>query len=109
MHGNIRILQVPVDYLTYLKTTYYEWLERFSKFGYPRLKDKEKSKPRMPNKTKPDIELIIYNYITCYPTHEPRRISNELKSRGITISESGIYNVLKRKRLNHRLGRLFYA
>jgi len=51
----------------------------------------------MPNKIRPDIELIIYNYIRDYPTHGPRRISNELKAEGITISETGIYNVLKRK------------
>ena len=46
------------------RTTYYEWLMRFNKFGYLGLKDRERSKPRMSNKTKPDIELIIYNYIT---------------------------------------------
>ena len=38
-----------------------------------------------------------------------RRISNELKAQGITISETGIYNVLRRGGLNHRLDRLFYA
>jgi transposase InsO family protein len=77
--------------------------------GYLGLKDKERSRPRMPNKIRPDIELIIYNYIGDYPTHGPRRISNELKAEGITISESGIYNVLRRGGLNHRLDRLFYA
>lgn len=60
---------VSVDYLTCPKTTYYEWLGRFSKFTYVGLKDKEKSKPRMPNNIKLDIELIIYNYITNYLTH----------------------------------------
>lgn len=91
------------------RTTYYEWLRRFSKSGYLGLLDRQRSKPRMPNKIRPDIELIIYNYIRDYPTHGPRRIANELKIQGITISETGIYNVLKRKGLNHRLDRLFYA
>jgi len=77
--------------------------------GYLGLKDKERSRPRMPNKIRTDVELIIYNYIRDYPTHGPRRISNELKAQGIIISETGIYNVLRRGGLNHRLYRLFYA
>ena len=53
--------------------------------------------------------MIIYNYIVNYPTHGPGRIANELTIESLIISPSGIYNVLKRKRLNHRLDRLFYA
>ena len=63
----------------------------------------------MPNQIKPDKEQIIYSYIMNYPTHGPGRIANELKEQGIIISPAGVYNVLKRKRLNHRLDRLFYA
>ena len=62
----------------------------------------------MPNQIKPDKEKIILNYIIEYPTHGPRRIANELNQQDITIIEAGIYNVLRRK-LNHRLDRLFYA
>jgi len=91
------------------RTIYYGWLKRFIRFGYPGLQDKVKRKPKMPNQIKPDKEQIILNYIINYPTHGPRRIANELKQQGITISETGIYKVLKRKNLNHRLFRLFYA
>jgi len=91
------------------RTTFYEWQMRFEKFGYLGLKDKQRSKPRMPNQIKPEYETIIYNYIRDYPTHGPRRISNELKAQGVTISETGVYNVLKRKGLNHRIDRLFYV
>ena len=91
------------------RTTYYVWLRRFSQLGYPGLLNPKRSKPKMPNQIKPDKEQIIYNYIVNYPTHGPRRISNELKAQGITISETGIYNVLRRCGLNHRLDRLFYA
>jgi hypothetical protein len=63
----------------------------------------------MPNQIKPDKEKIILNYIIEYPTHGPRRIANELRQQGITISEAGIYKVLRRRKLNHRLDRLFYA
>jgi transposase InsO family protein len=62
----------------------------------------------MPNSIKPDKEKIILNYIIEYPTHGPKRIANELRQQG-NISETGIYHVLCRKQLNHRLDRLFYA
>ncbi len=63
----------------------------------------------MPNQIKKDKEKIILNYVIEYPTHGPRRIANELRQQGNKISETGIYNVLCRKQLNHRLNRLFYA
>ena len=91
------------------RTVYYKWLKRFGKLGYLGLQDKKKAKPKMPNQIKPDKEQIILNYIIEYPTHGPRRIANELRQQDITISETGIYNVLCRKQLNHRLDRLFYA
>ena len=91
------------------RTTYYAWLRRFSQLGYLGLRDQERSQPKMPNQIKPEYETIIYNYIIDYPTHGPRRIANELKAQGITISETGVYHVLKRRGLNHRLDRLFYA
>ena len=63
----------------------------------------------MPNQIKPDKEQIILNYILNYPTHEPKRIVNELKQQGVAISYTGVYNVLRRKSLNRGLDRLFYA
>jgi len=91
------------------RTVYYKWLKRFNRLGYPGLLNRKRSKPKMPNQIKPDKEQIIYNYIVNYPTHGPGRIANELAIGGLIISPSGIYNVLKRKGLNHRLVRLFYA
>ena len=91
------------------RSVYYKWLKRFNKLGYLGLQDKKKAKPKMPNRIKPDKEQIILNYIINYPTHGPRRIANELRQQKMTISETGIYHVLCRKQLNHRLDRLFYA
>ena len=91
------------------RTVYYKWLKRFNKSGYSGLINKQKSKPKMPNQIKPEYEMIIYNYIINYPTQGPARIANELALQGITISPSGIYNVLLRKGLNRRIDRLFYA
>ena len=63
----------------------------------------------MPNQIKPDKEQVILNYIIEYPTHGPKRIANELKQQGMKISDTGVYQVLYRKQLNHRLDRLFYT
>ena len=79
------------------RTIYYEWLKRFNKLGYLGLQDKKKAKPKMPNQIKKDKEQIILNDIIDYPTHGPRRISNELRQQGNKISETGIYHVLCRK------------
>jgi len=90
-------------------TVYYKWLKRFSKLGYLGLLDKKKRIPQMPNRIKPDKEEIILGYIIDYPTHGPRRITNKLRQQSIIISEAGVYNFLRRRQLNLRLDRLFYA
>ena len=91
------------------RTVYYKCLKSFSKLGYLGLQDKVKRKPKMPNQIKPNKEQIILSYIIAYPTHGPKRIANELRQQGMTISDTGVYHVLRRKSLNRRLGRLFYA
>jgi hypothetical protein len=63
----------------------------------------------MSNQIKKDKEKIILNYIIEYPTHGPKRIANELRQQGMTISDTGVYHVLRKKSLNRRLDRLFYA
>jgi transposase InsO family protein len=105
-HNNITY---TCQVLNVSRTIYYKWLKRFSQLGYLGLQDKKKTKLRMPNQIKPDKEQIILNYIIAYPTHGPRRIANELNQQEIKISETGVYNVLRRKSLNHRLARLFYT
>jgi transposase InsO family protein len=91
------------------RTVYYAWLKRFIKLGYLGLVDKVKRRPKMPNQIKKDKEQIILNYIIKYPTHGPKRIANELRQQNIAISDTGVYKVLRRKSLNRRLDRLFYA
>jgi len=109
MHIKTRTLPSTCKAFNLSRTIYYEWLRRFNKFGYLGLADRERSKPKMPNQIKPEYEAIIYNYITDYPTHGPRRIAYELAQQGMIINETGVYHLLKRANLNHRLDRLFYA
>jgi hypothetical protein len=56
----------------------------------------------MPNQIKPYKEKIILNYIIEYiieySTHGPKRIANELNQQKIIISDTGVYNLLCRKK-----------
>jgi len=85
------------------RTVYYKWLKRFNKLGYLGLQDKEKSKFQMPNRVKPNKEKIILNYIIDYPTHKPKRITNELSQKEMKISETGVCNALRKVRKSYRI------
>ncbi len=54
---------------------------------------------------------MTYAVDTWRKNHSRRykRIANELSQQEIKTGETGVYNVLRRKSLNRRLGRLFYA
>lgn len=62
----------------------------------------------MPNKIRPDKEKAILDYVVMYPGHGPERIANELKCKGIKISDCGVYNILKRHGLNRKLARILF-
>ena len=85
------------------RTIYYKWLKRFNKLGYLGLPDKKKVIPKKPNQIKKDKEQIILNYIINCFTHGPRRIANKLKQQEVVISDTGVYNILRRKSLNYHL------
>lgn len=91
------------------RTTYYNWERAYRKHGMKGLKAKEPRKPKMPNKVGAGVEREILAYIEKYPADGPKRIYYELKSQGISVGESGIYNVLRRNQLSKRTQREAYA
>lgn len=91
------------------RTTYYNWKRLYEKFGMAGLKTKEPKKPEMPNKISKSLENEILSYVERYPDDGPKRIYYELKSEGINIGESGIYNVLKRHNLTKKSQRKEYS
>ena len=52
------------------------------------------------NKLSEEIEEQILNFVKEYSAYGPERIEAGLKSTGISVGHTGIYNVLKRKNLN---------
>ena len=91
------------------RTTFYNWETAYQRFGIAGLENKVPKKPKMPNKISKAIEHEILKYVIKYPGDGPRRIYYELKSEGIDVGETGIYNVLKRNNLTRKKQRVEYS
>ncbi|SCY76340.1 helix-turn-helix domain-containing protein [Alkaliphilus peptidifermentans] len=91
------------------RTTFYNWYRAYQKYGMTGLKNKEPQKPKMPNKVSKSVEHEILAYVESCPADGPKRIYYELKSEGLSIGESGIYNVLKRHNLSRKAQRVIYS
>lgn len=82
------------------RTIYYRWLKRFQISGIDGLKNIERNSPKMPNKVPKYIEKEIIKIVKNNPMLGPKRIFSKMHEDGFWIGESGIYNVLKRNKLN---------
>jgi len=88
------------------RTWFYKWKKRRDKYGDEGLRVKTRTKPKMPNCVSKETEAEILRFCFQYPTYGPERIEGELKSAGISIGHTGIYNVLKKKGINTAKSRL---
>lgn len=91
------------------RTIFYRWYRDFKKYGMDGLKSKERKDPNMPNRVNSDTERIILEQVIICPQDGPKRIYYELKSQGINVGETGIYNVLKRNRLSRKEERIAFS
>ncbi|SFI27493.1 Transposase [Tindallia magadiensis] len=91
------------------RTIYYRWMKAYEKEGMKGLEGKERKPPVMKNKIGKQWEEEILEYVLLYPEDGPKRIFYEMKSRGMEISESGIYKVLLRKNLTRKVQRRNFA
>ena len=91
------------------RTTFYNWQNAYQKYGITGLENKERKKPKMPNRVSKVVEREILAYISRYPEDGPRRIYYELKAEGIDVGETGIFNVLKRYELTRKQQRIEYS
>lgn len=91
------------------RTIYYRWYNQYLKYGLDGLQEKTREKPNMPNKVSKEVEGLILKHVLKHPEDGPKRIYYELKSKGIEVGETGIYNVLKRNNLNCKEQRKAYV
>ena len=90
------------------RTIYYRWLKRYQTLGYDGLADVKKNFVPV-NKTLPAVEKSVLNLIKSYPSYGPRAIKYLLEEIGFDISESAVFNVMKRHNLTNRDSRMRFA
>lgn len=90
------------------RTVYYRWLKRYQSMGIDGL-DTIKKNFVPTNKTSPNTEIVILDLIKNYPNYGPKGIKYLLDEMGYDISESAVYNIMKRNNLNHKENRVRFA
>jgi len=87
------------------RTIYYRWLKRYKSLGIDGLNDVKKDFIPL-NKTNPEIEKAIMNLIMIYPNYGPTTLNYLLQELGYNISESAVFNILKRHQLTNKWNRI---
>jgi len=90
------------------RTLYYRWLKRYKTHGIKGLDHVEKNFTPV-NKTKPEVVSTALNLIKKHPNYGPREIKYLLEEIGYNISESAVYNVMKRNNLTTRANRVKFS
>ncbi len=89
------------------RTLYYRWLNRYKTHGIEGLDTIRKSPPI--NKTPSNIEESVLLLIKSYPSYGPREINYMLEEIGHKISESAVYNIMRRHNLSTKDKRISFA
>ena len=74
--------------------------------GLEGLLEKSRRVPRIANRLSPEIEKMILDYSLEFPTQGQRRVSNELKAKGIMVSDGGVRGIWLRHNLLRKSDRL---
>lgn len=90
------------------RTLYYRWLKRYKSHGIKGLDVVEKHFVPV-NKTPTEITSTCLNLIKNTPLLGPREIKYKLEDIGYHISESAVFNIMKRHQLTTRASRLKFS
>jgi transposase-like protein len=90
------------------RTIYYKWLKRYQTYGIDGLEDIKKDFTPV-NKTSKEIEESLFSLVKTYPTYGPRALKYLLEELDHDISESAVYNILKRHKLTNKKSRLRFS
>ena len=85
---------------------YYDIKSAINEDGIEGLLEKSRKAPRIANRLSPEIEKMVLEYSLEYPTHGQVRVANELKSKGIQISDGGVRGIWGRHDLLRKPARL---
>lgn len=90
------------------RTLYYRWLKRYKANGIDGLAPLKKNFVPS-NKTDKQVEGAILNLIKKYPAYGPKAIKYLFQDMGYKISESAIYNIMKRNNLSTKENRFIFS
>lgn len=85
---------------------YYDIKTAIQEDGLEGLLEKSRRAPRIGNRVSPETERMILEYSLEFPTQGQKRVANELKSKGINVSDGGVRSVWLRHNLAQKKGRL---
>lgn len=74
----------------YSRDTFYRFQKLYEEGGELALREMSRRKPNIKNRIEEQIENVVVAYATEQPAHGQQRAANELKKRGIFISQAGI-------------------
>lgn len=87
------------------RQTLHAWLARYEHDGLEGLVDRSHRPAGCPHQMDPAVEVAVLEARRRHPGWGPRRIVYELKRRGLSASESGVYRALRRANLIDPSGR----
>src|SRR5215213_5421075 len=76
--------------LGYSRDTFYRFQKLYEEGGELALKEMSRSKPLLKNRIEQQVEKQVVAYAVEQPAHGQQRASNELRKRGISISQAGV-------------------
>ncbi|NBI05251.1 helix-turn-helix domain-containing protein [Senegalia massiliensis] len=108
MEGQKNGISVTCRKYNISRTIYYRWLKRYETKGIEGLDHIKKNFVPI-NKTSTEIENVLIRLFKTYPKYGPKAIKYLLEELGHDISESAVFNVMKRHQLTNKESRIKFA
>lgn len=77
----------------YSRDSFYRFRELYAEHGSEGLREISRRKPNPQNRVAPEVEEAVVKFATDNPAFGQKRVSNELKKRGIFVSPGGVRSI----------------
>lgn len=85
----------------YSRDSFYRFRELYAEHGEAGLREISRQKPNEKNRVAPEVEEAVVKFATDYPAYGQKRVSNELKKRGVFVSPGGVRSIWQRHDLEN--------